>query len=231
MYECQLQKYVFIKIMTKSVFPHRLKQVIKGMKRKHFADEIGISEGAVRKYENGSMPALDVAGRIADFGNVTVDWLLGREVNQSPAQTSAKRSIPRFDIEAHAGSGAGEMIADITNYISFDEEWFARHVPEAAILGALDVSGDSMADTLNPGDMIIVDMNRDHITNALAEGGIFVFAVRGDFKVKRLQPMLDGGLRVISDNPRYETEVIPPDLLAEDVIIQGHVVWVGGPLK
>lgn len=216
--------------MDKNIFQERLAELQGDMKDIEFAKLCGIPNATMGMYKSGSLPSIEKASIIAEKMNVSIDWLCGRD-NTVPNNTvSIKRSIPHFDIEAHAGNGAGDMVADISNYISFDEEWFARHVPEAAILGALDVSGDSMAGTLNPGDMIIVDMNRDHITNALAEGGIFVFAVRGDFKVKRLQPMLDGGLRVISDNPRYETEVIPPDLL-EDVIIQGHVIWVGGPLR
>jgi phage repressor protein C with HTH and peptisase S24 domain len=217
--------------MDKSVFQKRLAELQGNMKDVEFAKLCGIPNATMGMYKSGSLPSIEKASAIAEKMNVSIDWLCGRDNSGPTKPLSTKRSIPHFDIEAHAGSGTGEMIADISSYISFDEEWFARNVPEAAILGALDVSGDSMAETLNPGDMIIVDMNRDHITNALAEGGIFVFAVRGDLKVKRLQPMLDGGLRVISDNPRYETEVIPPDLLAEDVIIQGHVVWVGGPLR
>lgn len=199
--------------------------------RRQFGEALDMSDASVQKYEEGkAVPSVEAAAKIAELGGVGVDWLLGL-TSSVKSEDQNVIAIPHYDIEAHAGSGSMEMVADISKYMSFDTAWFDKYVPPAAILGALDINGDSMQPTLNPGDMIIVNMNRESIKDALAEGGIFVLAVRGDFKVKRLQPMINGSLRMISDNPRYQEEVIPSDILESDVYIQGHVIWIGGPPK
>lgn len=139
--------------------------------------------------------------------------------------------IPKYDIQAMGGNGSFELAPKILSYVTFDKTWFEKYAPPNSVLHAIDVNGDSMAPTLNAGDMVIVNTNTVSIEDALSQGGIFVLSVRGDFKVKRLQPMIDGSLRMISDNPRYQDEIIPKDVLESDVYIQGHVIWVGGPPK
>lgn len=215
--------------MDKNIFSERLHELQGDMKDIEFSKLCGIPNATMGMYKKGSLPSIEKASAIAEAFNVSLDWLCGKDTEVTVYPDDLV--IAHYDIEAHAGDGSMEMIADIKNYISFDPSWFKRYVPASAILGAIDVNGDSMQPTLNPGDMIIVNMNREHIKGALAEGGVFVLAVRGDFKVKRLQPKVDGSLRMISDNPRYEPEVITSDMLAEDVHIQGHVIWVGGPPK
>ena len=60
-------------------FSTRLIQLRGGQSRRDFANDIGVSEGSIRTYENGSWPSLDTAKRIADRYNVSLDWLAGRE--------------------------------------------------------------------------------------------------------------------------------------------------------
>ena len=52
--------------------------------------------------------------------------------------------------------------------------------------------------------------------------------IAGERLVKRVQPKLDGSLALISDNPFYETEYIPPGQ-ASDVHFVGLVLWTCGP--
>lgn len=60
-------------------FPERLDEIRGKMSRSAFANAIGVSEGAVRTYYKGSIPSLEVALRIAEHGEVSLDWLTGRD--------------------------------------------------------------------------------------------------------------------------------------------------------
>jgi len=60
-------------------FSKRLTQLRGAKSRRDFANEIGVSEGSIRMYENGSWPSLEVALRIAQNYNVSIDWLAGRD--------------------------------------------------------------------------------------------------------------------------------------------------------
>lgn len=48
------------------------------------AKEIGISSGVVTKWKNGSIPNGEQLIKIADYLDVSVDYLLGRDRNSAP---------------------------------------------------------------------------------------------------------------------------------------------------
>lgn len=58
----------------------RIKQVRGELKKSKFADLLGISRPNLSRYEAGRMPPADVMQKIADYGGVSVKWLLtGKE--------------------------------------------------------------------------------------------------------------------------------------------------------
>lgn len=61
------------------IFAKRLLEIRGTQTRAAFAKQVEISEGAIRSYENGTIPSLEVALRIAVVGNVSLDWLIGRD--------------------------------------------------------------------------------------------------------------------------------------------------------
>jgi len=81
------------------------------------------------------------------------------------------------------------------------------------------VQGDSMMPTLEDGDEILVDRDRRRIEG---RGGVFVIRLDGELMVKRLRTGV-GGIEVISDNPDWDTRVVPAKAL--DVV--GRVAWLG----
>jgi len=89
--------------------------------------------------------------------------------------------------------------------------------PEAASM--IRVQGDSMMPTLEDGDEILVDRDRRRIEG---RGGVFVIRLDGELMVKRLRTGV-GGIEVISDNPDWDTRVVPAKAL--DVV--GRVAWLG----
>jgi transcriptional regulator with XRE-family HTH domain len=54
----------------------RIRQIRGKLKKAKFADLLGISRPNFYKYESGRRPPADVLQKIADYGGVTVKWLL-----------------------------------------------------------------------------------------------------------------------------------------------------------
>ena len=84
--------------------------------------------------------------------------------------------------------------------------------------------GESMLPGIQDGDLLLVDAAE----NRFRSFGVYVLEIAGERLVKRVQPKLDGSLALISDNPAYETEHIPP-AQASDVRVVGRVLWTCGP--
>lgn len=74
-----------------SGLPARIKEIRQGLSQKEFAQKIGVTQGAVQKYEKGiNNPGYGVLEKIAGFGGVTVEWLLrGEEARPSKLQDCA----------------------------------------------------------------------------------------------------------------------------------------------
>lgn len=66
-------------------FKHRLQQLRekRGISRKVLSELCGLHSDAVRRYERGEdEPTLHALVSIAEFFNVSVDYLVGRETNK-----------------------------------------------------------------------------------------------------------------------------------------------------
>ena len=79
--------------------------------------------------------------------------------------------------------------------------------------------GDSMEDTINDHDLLLVDTGRLDFNN----GGVFLLQRDNDWFVKRLRLKLNGELEVISDNKKYGIEIFKPDDNVE-IKIKGRVI-------
>lgn len=61
-------------------FPSKLKHAreINGFTQREVANETGILQSTIARYEKGKLePDLEKLGKLADFYNISVDWLLG----------------------------------------------------------------------------------------------------------------------------------------------------------
>lgn len=87
------------------------------------------------------------------------------------------------------------------------------------VLKLFKASGDSMADTVEDGNILLVDTSRTDYHN----GGIYVLTINNDWFVKRLRLRVNGDLEIISDNKKYEPEILKPDTEIEVKII-GRVI-------
>lgn len=66
--------------MYKELFPERIKKarIDAGYTQPQVAEELSISRSNISKYETGKLePDLEKLAALAEFYNVTTDWLLG----------------------------------------------------------------------------------------------------------------------------------------------------------
>jgi hypothetical protein len=133
--------------------------------------------------------------------------------------------IPVFDLGVSAGMGHGMQpglhALDASIEVYFTPAYMRRHFGRSGNgFAMVYVKGDSMQPTLFDGDEIVVDTRVQRVDR----DGIYVFMLRGDIKVKRMQVKLDGSLLVKSDNGAYETEHVGAGQ-ADTFQVQGRLVW------
>lgn len=169
-----------------STFSNRLRDLRreKKMTQDELAKVLGISKSAVSMYENGNRePDFETLEAIADFFNVDMNYLLGKQ--------SIKSASPIFDVAAGEGRiNDGTPTNNIRGIMLEDDQSFAN------------VHGRSMEPTLYDGDIVIVEA-----TNVVeSEHQIALVKINGDeATLKRVQVGQDG-LTLIGDNP----SVYPP---------------------
>ena len=80
--------------------------------------------------------------------------------------------------------------------------------------------GDSMEDTIDDGNLLLVDTGRTDFNN----GGIFIITINNEWFVKRLRKRINGQLDIISDNQaKYPIESYMPEDNIE-IVVKGRVI-------
>jgi len=131
--------------------------------------------------------------------------------------------VPHYEVQASAGNGSLVHSEQIVDYLAFKADWVRNTLGVAQKdLALISVKGDSMEPGLSNEDLILVDMRK----NRVEDNAIYVLQFDGTLLVKRIQRKLDGSMHVMSDNPRYEAEVVSADRAA-DLHVLGRVVWSG----
>lgn len=131
--------------------------------------------------------------------------------------------VPHYEIQVSAGHGALVHSEQIVDYLAFKADWVRNTLGVAQKdLALISVKGDSMEPTLSNEDLILVDMRKSRVE----DNAIYVLQLEGTLLVKRIQRKLDGTLHVMSDNARYQPEVVGADR-ASGLHVLGRVVWSG----
>lgn len=186
----------------------------------------GVVPDQLARYARGTVkPTLEVIARLARAKGVSLDWLWtgegARDIGgEEPDVAGSLVSIPLYDVRVGAGLGQfAEEEAPIAR-VSFDRAWLAAHGIKPSGAKLMLAKGDSMSDTIEDGDPILVD-------TADIEPRDKVYVVRrgGALLVKRLQRHSDGAISLLSDNPAYGPERLPRDE-ADNLEIIGRVGMV-----
>lgn len=183
---------------------------------------LGVSTPVVSGYRQRQTVPLEQCVKIAERTGVSLDWLiLGKGEMKGGSGGAAEFDdadavwVPLYDVELSAGSGIEVYGERIIQRVPFAKSWLQGEGLHAGNLACLPVHGDSMEPTLQHGDIVLVNHEKTR------GDGVFVIRMGNALRVKRLQWLVNGDLRISSDNPIYQTEQITPAELAGDFDILG----------
>lgn len=158
----------------------------------------GYSDSLIHKIAEAlSVPVAELFS--SSEANDTVD-----SYSVSSIEKKGRRDVYRIDVlDVSASAGDGSPSRDVIEvirsieYVPDQARVIFGNRPESSVK-LINVRGDSMEGTIEPGDLIFVDVAVSNFDG----DGIYVFDYNGDMYVKRLQKV-KSELIVISDNPRY----------------------------
>ena len=147
-----------------------------------------------------ALPSGSLAGIQTDESSVELDYI-------SIAPSCGRGTVVLDEADVTPVRIGKEVIKDI---------W---KVSTPEVLKLFKASGDSMETTIEDGNILLVDTSRTDYHN----GGIYVLTINNDWFVKRLRLKINGDLEIISDNPKYEPEVLRPNTDIE-INVVGRVI-------
>lgn len=192
---------------------------IKNLKQSDLAKAAGVKDSSVNAWLSGKTKGLkgDVAADLSRNLDISFRWLT-KELGTPDEQhitvlEEGETPDPNeyVQIKAYGVSfGCGgcpeptyEELHDVEPW-TLRRAWFqANHLnPDHCKIFV--VEGNSMEHTLHDGDSVIVDENSKEIKS----GWVYAFSLNHEMKIKRLYKNAHGDLRIHSDNPAYEDDVI-----------------------
>lgn len=134
--------------------------------------------------------------------------------------------IPQFDTGGAMGDGL--LLRDQPGVIQswiVNAEWVQKNIRShtgTANLCIVTGFGDSMKGMFNSGDPLVLDKG----VNSVDFDAVYFFRVANEGFIKRLQRIPGEGVRVLSENKKYDSWTIKPDM---DFEVFGRVVkaWQG----
>ncbi|GEK74215.1 XRE family transcriptional regulator [Halomonas halophila] len=198
-----------------------------GLTQTELGEKAGVTKNTQRLYESDQRsPKADYLVAVEHVGVDTRYVLMGtheegqgeKEPRDLPEPANEDLSpVAMYDIEAAAGDGRSLEREEVESTMYFPTEQLAAQGLDPAQVVGVKVRGDSMDGTLADGDWVLVDRSsRDPHPE-----GVFLLLVHGERRIKRVQRVAGGAWLLISDNPRYEKELIKPQDM-KDVEILGR---------
>lgn len=209
-----------------------------GHSQRAFAELVGVGKNSQMAYEGGTSPiTLDYLDRAAQFGVRKAFVVLGEEADGDRIGANVTADIRRFastlkhennadlvgigEIDLRYGLGATYLDSAVqveTRY--FSRAWlrnFTSSPPEDLFWAR--GQGDSMERTIQDNDILLIDRRQNTLLTADL---IWAFAFGQFGMIKRLRPMPNGSVKILSDNA-----AVPPETAVDDELhIVGRVVAI-----
>ena len=193
-------------------FKDRLASLIeqKGISQRQLAIKLGITPQSVQQWVRGTArPSGDKIQSIAEYFDVTPSYLMFGDTSMNSSEIDEETvSIPVLNVEGSCGvnpSMAG--VIEMVKLLRVAKEWLIQRVGNINFrkLHIITASGDSMSPTFNDGDFVIVDTSKREVLS----DGVYAVQSGGGIFIKRIQRELDGGVTLLSDNPKYRPQPVP----------------------
>ena len=166
---------------------------------------VGVSRSAIAMYEAGERePDFEVEEALADFFNVPIDYLRGRQDSANFQQPHITDDVVYFPV-------LGDVAAGFEHIALTDWEGATAEFPRSALRGrpaedylALRVCGDSMYPFYLDGDVVLV------LRSATLEhdGQVALIIYDGENATLKKVEQLQDGLRLVPLNPIYPPRTI-----------------------
>ena len=162
----------------------------KKVNKSTFLSDLGYSKNAYSEWKSGFTKSyMNKIDAIADYFNVSTDYLLNRE--EIPKMSSKGVLIPILG-QVIAGIPI-DAVEDILGY-----EEISREMATHGEYFALQIKGNSMEPRMRQGDVVIVKKQ-----SAVESGDIAVVLVNGDEATIKKFVIHDNGVSLISNNEAY----------------------------
>lgn len=181
----------------KTTLAERLREARKaaGMTQKTLGDAVGVSQAAIQKIETGRAAQTTKLLDIAKALRVRPEWLSsGTGTMRADGEDDKKPShinhdvfrVDILDLAVSAGPGVvNQEFVEILRSVEYAPAE-ARHMfdgRKAENIRIINVRGDSMSGTIEPGDLLFVDIS----VKSFDGDGIYAFLYDDTAHVKRLQ--------------------------------------------
>jgi len=212
----------------------RVRELAKGrFNAKTLGGELGIPSSSAANYWSGSRPwPVEAVPDLASTLNTNVEFLLCG-TNQPSTKVVKDRqagfrgrpeggdTVQVSQIDLRYGLGATFVDVHVEHQaLSFSRAWlrnFTAASPEELVWS--EGLGDSMFPTIHDRDLVLIDLSQK--TPYMADA-IWAFAFGQVGMIKRLRPMPDGTIKIMSDNPNVQPETAVDD----ELHIVGKVVAI-----
>jgi len=174
----------------------------RGMGQRVLAEWLGTTVSAISMYEQGRRePDLTAVGRLAEFFNVSVDYLLGRVPYETPLPPDAFPASVMVQVPIYGEMSPGQPLLAEGNVLGWEM------VPADAVHGGefffLTMHGDSMSgDGILPGSRLLV-RRQPTVDN----GEIAVVVVGEDEATVKRYHHLDTCILLAPANPAHPPQV------------------------
>ncbi|MGY6771859.1 XRE family transcriptional regulator [Gallibacterium sp. ZY190522] len=197
----------------------RLQQVLndKGITQEKLANMINVSQNTISLIVKGSTKKPRNILEIATALGVDAHWLKTGEGSRETKTTTPPitslvshqedkehtHQIDRLDVQAAAAINGitNQDYPEIIQSIYFSQRGLAEIVGKksAEDIYLVTVPTDSMAPTINKGDLVFIDTKIDYYDTE----GVYIFLLNGDLYIKRLMRLPTNSYKAISDNKVY----------------------------
>lgn len=196
------------------------------LERKDLAKKLRVSTMAIGDLINNKTKKPRNILELAEILGVDAKWLQSGEGELPEISTALstselidtqhdgrhKHRIDYLDVRAAAGLTGFENsdYPEVISSIYLTDEGMLQIIGKKNANGIciVNVPTDSMEPTIRKGDLVFIDTK----INAYNGDGIYAFTIDGALFIKRIQKMIGGGYRMISDN-----EIYPPEVISDEI--------------